>query len=80
MRTSIAASHVSHSTFVAFSGDSDPDDGRLKFVGYFYEPKAQDHPSLQGGGLQIGVAGTPRVFALEEWSESKGDWNVLWRK
>ncbi len=80
LRASIAASHVSHSTFVAFNGDTDPDHGRLKFFGYFYEPKAQDHHALQGGGLQIGVAGAPRVFVLEEWSESKGDWTVVWRK
>jgi hypothetical protein len=80
MRASIAASHVSHSTFVAFNGDTDPDHGRLKFVGYFYEPKAQDHHALQGGGLQIGVAGSPRVFVLEEWSKSKGDWSVVWRE
>jgi len=49
------------------------------FVGYFYEPGAQDHHALPGGGLQIGVAGAPRVFVFEEWSESKGDWSVVWR-
>lgn len=80
MRASIAASRVSHSTFVAFNGDADPDHGRLKFFGYFYEPKAQDHHALPGGGLQIGVAGAPRVSLLEEWSESKGDWSVIWRE
>jgi SAM-dependent methyltransferase len=71
MRASIAASHVSHSTFAAFNGDIDPDHGRLKFFRYFYEPKAQDHHALSGGGMQIGVAGAPRVFVLEEWSESE---------
>jgi hypothetical protein len=59
--------------------DSDPDHGALKFVGYFYEPKAQDHQALHGGGLQLGVAGAPRVFVLEKWSESRGDWSVVWR-
>lgn len=84
MRASISALCVSHSTFVAFKGDSKPEyapDGReLKFVGYFYEPTAQDHPALPGGGLQVGVAGAPRVFMLEKWSESEGEWSVVWRE
>lgn len=79
LRASIPASHVSRSTFLAFNGDSDPDNGRLKFVGYFYEPVAQDHEALPGGGLQLGVAGAPRVSVLEEWSERKHKWNIVWR-
>jgi hypothetical protein len=84
MRAWIAASSVARSTFVAFNGDSDPDHTRpghreLKFVGYFYEPRAQDHEAMEGGGLQVGVAEAPRVFLLEEWSESGGDWSVAWR-
>ena len=66
--------------------DEDPDPNkkrekprRLEFVKYFYEPMAQDHESLPGGGLQIGVAGAPRVSVLEEWSERQHKWNIVWR-
>lgn len=52
---------------------------RLKFVKYFYEPVAQDHEPLSGGGLQIGVAGAPHVSVLEEWSEGQHKWNIVWR-
>ena len=79
LRVSIPASYVSRSTFLAFNGDTDPDNGCLKFVGYFYEPVAQDHESLPGGGLQIGVAGGPRVSMLEEWSKRQHKWNIVWR-
>lgn len=84
LRVSIPASHVSRSTFLTFNGDTDNGDTdsnkrRLKFVEYFYEPVAQDHESLPGGGLQIGVAGGPRVSVLEEWSERQHKWNIVWR-
>jgi hypothetical protein len=87
LRASIPASHVSRSTFLTFNGDLDtgdtsPDDGRkrrLKFVKYFYEPVAQDHEPLSGGGLQIGVAGAPRVSVLEEWSNLQHKWNIVWQ-
>jgi hypothetical protein len=88
LRARIPASHVSRSAFLAFNGDTDPDNGPLKFVKYFYEPTAQDHESLPddelqkslpGGGLQIGVTGAPRVSVLEEWSERQHKWNVVWR-
>jgi hypothetical protein len=87
LRVSILASHVSRSTFLTFNGDTDsgaadPDKGRtkrLKFVKYFYEPVAQDHESLPGGGLQVGVAGAPRVSVLEEWSKRQHKWNIVWR-
>jgi hypothetical protein len=51
IRASLNASSVAHSTFVAFNGDSDPEhtgpDGKeLKFVGYFFEPRAQDHEEM----------------------------------
>ena len=51
----------------------------LEFVKYFLELKAQDHEPLPGGGLQIGVAGAPRISVLEEWSELEQKWNVIWR-
>jgi hypothetical protein len=79
LRVAIPASYVSRSTFLAFNGDTDPDNARLKFVKYFYEPVAQDHEPLPGGGLQIGVAGAPRVSILEEWSELQHKWNIMWR-
>jgi hypothetical protein len=79
LRVSIPAVHVSRSAFLTFNGDTDPDNGPLKFVKYFYEPNAQDHESLPGGGLQIGVAGAPRVSVLEEWSERQHKWNIVWR-
>jgi len=80
LRVSIPGSHVSRSTFLTFNGDdTDPDDERLKFVKYFYEPVAQDHEPLPGGGLQIGVAGAPRVSMLEEWSKQQHKWNIAWR-
>jgi hypothetical protein len=79
LRATIPASDVSRSAFVAFNGDKDPDKGPLKFIGYFYELKTQDHPSLPGGGLQIGVEGAPRVSVLEEWSDREHQWNIVWR-
>jgi hypothetical protein len=78
LRVSIPASRVSRSAFLAFNGDTDPDKGRLKFVGYFYEPVARDHEPLPGGGFQIGVAGGPRVSMLEEWSKRQHKWNIVW--
>jgi hypothetical protein len=82
LRASIPASHVSRSTFLAFNGDTDQNENkkeRLKFVKYFYELMVQDHEPLPGGGLQIGVAGAPRVSILEEWSEREHKWNFVWR-
>jgi hypothetical protein len=88
LRVSIPASDVSGSAFVAFNGDKDPDNGPFKFVGYFYELLAQDHPSLPGheleeslpgGGIQIGVDGAPRVSVLEEWSDREHQWDIVWR-
>jgi hypothetical protein len=79
LRASIPASHVSRSSFLTFNGDTDPDNGPLKFVKYFYEPVAQDHEPLLGGGLQIGVAGAPSVSTLEEWSNRQHKWKIVWR-
>ena len=79
LRASLPASHVSRSTFLAFNGDTDPTKGGLKFVKYFYAPVAQDHEALPGGGLQIGVAGAPRVSVLEQWSDRQHKWNIVWR-
>ena len=53
---------------MAFNGDrEDPSDSKLRFYKYFFEPLAQDHPALAGGGIQIGLEGAPLVETLEEW-------------
>lgn len=52
------------------SGPIGPNGKELRFVGYFYEPRAQDHEAMEGAGLQVGVAGAPGIYLLEEWSES----------
>jgi hypothetical protein len=70
--------------FVAFNGDTKYADCKpgesMGFVGYFVEMKAQDHPDLPGGGLQVGVFGSPKVTELEQWSNSEKGWSTLWRQ
>jgi hypothetical protein len=69
------------SAYVAFNGDRyDPKDSRLRFYKYFYEPLAQDHPALPGGGPQIGVEGSPLVTLLEEWDDGAQRWAPLWAR
>ncbi|OBB85147.1 hypothetical protein A5760_08895 [Mycobacterium colombiense] len=51
-----------------------------KFVGYFVELKTQDHPELPGGGLQVGVVGSPKVFKLEEWNSAESCWSIIWNE
>ena len=65
---------------MAFNGDrEDPSDSKLRFYKYFFEPLAQDHPALAGGGIQIGLEGAPLVETLEEWDELSKRWRTLWR-
>jgi hypothetical protein len=79
LRATISAAAIRNSAYVAFNGDCrDPDNERLRFVGYFYEPLAQDHPALPGGGLQIGVEGAPAVIRLEKWS--RRGWRAIWTR
>lgn len=79
LRASIPTRSIRRSAFLAFNGDRvDPGNQRLKFVKYFFEPIAQDHDELSGGGLQIGVVGSPRVTTLEEWSAKARKWKVVW--
>jgi hypothetical protein len=51
---------------------------KYKFVGYYVELKTQDHPALPGGGLQVGVVGSPKVLKLEEWNNSENRWSTIW--
>jgi len=79
LRVTLPTSSLNRSAYVAFNGDeSDPENSRLRFYKYFYEPLAQDHPSLTGGGAQIGVEGSPIVDVLEEWDDGTQRWETLW--
>ena len=79
LRATIATSKVGSSAFVAFNGDrEDPSNRDLRFYKYFFEPLAQDHPALAGGGPQIGLEGEPVVDSLEEWDETHKAWKTIW--
>jgi hypothetical protein len=80
LRATILTSEVAESAFMAFNGDRyDPSDSELRFYKYFFEPLAQDHPLLEGGGIQIGLEGAPLVNALEQWDEASGEWQTIWQ-
>jgi hypothetical protein len=67
--------------YVAFNGDKrDPDNNKLRFYKYYYEPLAQDHPPQGGGGPQIGLEGDPLVDYLEEWDRSLLQWRLIWAR
>jgi hypothetical protein len=77
LRATLLTSNVQNSAYVAFNGDKeDPSDSNLRFYKYFFEPLAQDHPPLVGGGPQIGVEGAPLVENLEKWD----DLDLRWRE
>ncbi|HEV7377904.1 MAG TPA: hypothetical protein VGN95_24700 [Pyrinomonadaceae bacterium] len=79
LRATLPTYALKYSAYVAFNGDrNDPKDSRLGFYKYFYEPLAQDHSSLPGGGPQIGVEGRPLVDVLEEWDDGIQGWERLW--
>jgi hypothetical protein len=81
LRALLLTTSVARSAYVAFNGDrNDPEDSRLRFYKYFYEPLAQDHPPYEGGGPQIAVDGAPRVELLEAWDEHAGGWRVAWSR
>jgi hypothetical protein len=81
LRATLPTRSLRRSSYVAFSGDrSDPEDNRLRFYKYFYEPLAQDHSSLSGGGTQIAVDGSPPVDALEQWDDGANCWISVWRR
>jgi hypothetical protein len=78
LRATLPTYNLKHSAYVAFNGDRyDPENSKLRFYKYFYEPLAQDHPSLTGGGPQIGVEGSPSVTVLEEWDDDVSRWEPL---
>jgi hypothetical protein len=79
LRASVRTSDIENSAFMAFNGDKDPSDSKLQFYNYFFEPLAQDHPELSGGGPQIGLDGEPLVEALEEWDEAFSEWKTIWQ-
>lgn len=80
LRATILTSEVAESAFMAFNGDRyDPSDSELRFYKYFFEPLAQDHPLLEGGGIQIGLEGAPLVNALEQWDEASSEWRTIWQ-
>lgn len=78
LRATILTSNVTTSAYVAFNGDNeDPSDSSLRFYKYFFEPLAQDHPPLSGGGPQIGLEGAPLVESLEEWDAPSRSWKRI---
>lgn len=81
LRARIRTADVATSAFVAFNGDrTDPTNETLRFYKYFLEPIAQDHPALEGGGVQIGVEGSPLVNQLEEWDATEKRWHTVWSR
>ncbi len=81
LRVTLFSSNVRRSAFVAFNGDEyDPNDNSLRFYKYFYEPLAQDHPPLCGGGLQVGIQGAPTVDSLEQWDGFLRTWTLIWER
>jgi hypothetical protein len=79
LRATLSTAGLEGTAFVAFNGDSRYSDNTPgAFAGYFVELKAQDHPDLPGGGLQIGVVGGPAVAALEEWTDVENRWTTIW--
>jgi hypothetical protein len=78
LRATLRTKAIQSAAYVSFNGDRhDPENDRLRFYGYFYEPVAQDHSTLAGGGLQIGVDGSPKVGLLEQWDGAQ--WETVWR-
>jgi hypothetical protein len=81
LRATLPTAGLEGSVFVAFNGDTryphfEPGES-MGFVGYYVEMRTQDHPELPGGGLQVGVVGSPKVSELEQWN---GDtWSTIWR-
>jgi hypothetical protein len=81
LRATLPTYGLRDSAYVAFSGDrKDPADSKLRFYKYFYEPLAQDHPALPGGGVQIAVDGSPPVEFLEAWDQRSKRWISIWQR
>lgn len=81
LRATVLTQDVRRSAYVAFNGDRyDPDDRKLRFYGYYYEPLAQDHPELPGGAVQIAVEGAPPVQSLELFDHDTQEWRVVFKR
>ena len=81
LRATLPTAELDGSAYVAFNGDTKYEDGTPGgFAGYFLELKAQDHPELPGGGLQIAVLGAPVVSLLEQWDDAESCWSTIWAR
>jgi hypothetical protein len=81
LRATFPTAGMEGTAFVAYNGDSRYSDNTPgAFAGYYVEIRTQDHPDLPGGGLQIGVVGSPTVSALEEWIDAQNRWLTIWRR
>ena len=81
LRATLLTTNILQSAYVCFSGDkTDPKKSTHRFYKYFYEPQAQDHPPLLGGGTQIAVDGAPLVETLEQWDKEKSRWLQIWNR
>lgn len=82
LRATLPTAGLDGSVYVAFNGDTkypDYEPGQsMAFVSYYVEMKTQDHPDLPGGGLQVGVFGSPKVSLLETWIEPENRWSTIW--
>ena len=79
LRATLSTKEIAEHTYMAYNGDHyDPNDKFLSFYGYFFEPITQDHPTLDGGDVQIKVFGAPTVSLLEKWHRETSQWQVIW--
>jgi hypothetical protein len=84
LRATLPTEGLDGFVYMVFNGDkkyrnAESDESKsMAFAGYYLEPKAQDNPSLPGGGVQVGVVGSPAVRLLEEWSDSEDRWSTVW--
>jgi hypothetical protein len=81
LRFTLNTIDIRRTAYVAFNGDRpNIEKGIYHFDGYFYEPVAQDHPALSGGGTQIAVLGSPLVELAELWSDKENRWICRWKR
>ena len=81
LRATVLTQDVRRSAYVAFNGDQyDPEDRKLRFYRYYYEPLAQDHPELPGDAVQIALEGAPSVRSLELFDEAVGEWQLVFER
>jgi hypothetical protein len=83
LRATLSTEELDGLVFIVFNGDKayrdpKPGESNMAFAKYCLELKAQDHPPLAGGGVQVGVVGSPQVLLLEQWNDSEGRWSTVW--